>query len=273
MSENKKKLFKLMEAIAGDQNYETDKLIQKVNGENEELAIYTKHSYEKEVSVDNETKEIGSIKHWKKYDKDDKKAIGVAVYQTGEKSGMKFNVYNNKPALIKGYANVGDNNYLTVAKSPLFIIILLILLLLCGCLGIGSFLIKNNPAPTTPHENLAIADGQDWDGELAKGEESEAIAEQTEIPGYANLFVSKESPNINLINPTENTVYFKYIISENDKVLYETDLIKPDKMLTANLYDILTDGEHVLSFQINTYDIETQDACNGATQTVNIIKK
>ena len=270
---SKERLFHLVDVNPGEQDYETD-IIKGKNEDDEEISleIFTKRAYEKEVSEDMETAEVGTIKPWQEYKEKRKKSIGKAY--TDLENGLEFNVYKKKPLFVKGYAHVEDNKYVYVARNPIFLILLLLLLLLACCVGLWKFLPNSEvKVPEQVQELLPIADSEDWDGEYAKGEESEAIAEQTEIPGYANLFVSKESPTINLINPDGNTVYFKYIISENDVVLFETDLIEPNKMIPANLYDVLTDGEHVLKFQINTYDVETQAACNGATQTVHMIKK
>lgn len=270
---SKERLFHLVDVVSGEQDYETD-IIKGKNEDNEEISleIFTKRAYEKEVSEDIETAEVGTIKPWQEYKEDRKKSIGKAY--TSLEKGLEFNVYKKKPLFVKGYAHVEDNKYVYVARNPIFLILLLLLLLLGCFVGCWKLLPGSDvKVPEKVQELLPIADSEDWDGEYAKGEESEAIAEQTEIPGYANLFVSKDSPSINLINPDGNTVYFKYIISENDVVLFETDLIEPNKMIPANLYELLTEGEHVLKFQINTYDVETQAACNGATQTVNMIKK
>ena len=272
MAEKRFKLFHLVDALKTEENYDTKELTFKDEEDNKKkLVIYTKRAYEKEVCEDIDTIEVGTIKPWQKYDEDRKKSIGKAYIE--EREGLEFNVYKKKPWLIQGYACVEQNRYVYVAKRPLFIILLFGLFLFAGCLGLFNLFNPTQEIPEDIRELLPIADGEKWDGEYEKGEESAPIAEQTEIPGYANLFVSSEAPTINLINPTSNTVYFKYIISENDVVIYETDLIKPDEMISANLYDLLTDGEHTLKFQINTYDVETQAACNGATQKVNIMKK
>lgn len=275
MSEKKLKLFHLVDALKGSENYDTKDLTFKDEDNNKKkLTIYTKRAYEKEVSVDIDTIEVGTIKPWQEYKEDRKKSIGKAYIE--EKPGFEFNVYKKKPLLIQGYANVEQNRYVYVAQRPIFLILLLGLFLIAGCLGIFGLFNTNPdvvPVPEEVKELLPIADGEKWDGEYEKGEESTPIVEQTEIPGYANLFVSKDAPTINLINPDGNTVYFKYIISENDEVIFETDLIKPNEMIASNLYELLTDGTHKLKFQINTYDVETQAPCNGATQMVDIMKK
>ena len=67
--------------------------------------------------------------------------------------------------------------------------------------------------------------------------------------------------------------YFVYTISEGDKVIYETKAIEPNKMVSVNLKELLSKGEHNLSFAIATYDVKNQTACNGATQDVTVTVK
>ena len=74
--------------------------------------------------------------------------------------------------------------------------------------------------------------------------------------------------NLSLINPEENTVYLVYTIYENNEQIAATKAIKPGNMTDINLKDILSTGEHSLTIKINTYDIETHESCNGATQTI-----
>ena len=104
----------------------------------------------------------------------------------------------------------------------------------------------------------------------SNGQQSEGSSESIEIPGYSNLYVSSESPEILLINPDENTVYFVYTISKDNEVIYETKAIAPNKTISVNFKELLPVGEHDLTFQISTYDIETQAPCNGATQKVSM---
>ena len=123
--------------------------------------------------------------------------------------------------------------------------------------------------------DLQIANGQEWDGNLPQnGEQTTASAESIEIPGYAEMHLSAENKEIQLINPKDNTVYFVYTIKDDDdNVIYESQAIEPNKMISVNLYDLLEVGEHKLFFAISTYDIETKAPCNGATQEVAVFKK
>lgn len=274
MAEKKFKWFHILNVEKTEEDYET-KILKVKNLENkvEEISIYSKRAYEKEVTEDNDTIEVGCVKPWQKYDKDRKKTIGCAQTNPEQEKCVHLNVYKKKPLFIQGYASVGQNRYLYVAKRPILLFIILGIFSL-ALLGFGILnLLPKEVIPEQIIELLPIENAEDWDGEYAKGESTEAIAEQTEIPGYANLFVSKDSPNIPLINPENNTVYFKYVIKEGDTIIYETNLIEPNKMVNANLYDILIVGEHELTFHISTYDINTQVGCNGATQTVSIIKR
>ena len=175
-----------------------------------------------------------------------------------------------KPKKVLGYILVSENTYVAVLKSD-FIIPILLLFLFCFLL-IGCIIGYKSCSPDTPSlPNLEKESGEDWDGDLpSNGKNSEANSESTQIPGYTDLYVSAENPEIQLINPEGNTVYFQYTISENDTTIFETKAIAPNKMVTCNLKELLPVGEHTLNFSISTYDIETEAACNGATQEVKL---
>lgn len=152
-----------------------------------------------------------------------------------------------------------------VAAVIIAVIIIIILLLLRSCGGCGS---STNPSePSQP--GLEVEGDNKWDGTIHDSTET-AITETIEIPGYSDLGVSKDSPFIRLGNPEANTVYLQYQIVKNGEVIYETKAIKPGNMVEANMYDVLDTGENEVTININTYDVETETACNGATQTVTI---
>ena len=44
-------------------------------------------------------------------------------------------------------------------------------------------------------------------------------------------------------------------------------------LILVNLKELLSKGEHNLSFAIATYDVKNQTACNGATQDVTVTVK
>ena len=124
---------------------------------------------------------------------------------------------------------------------------------------------------TGNHPNLVVEEGKEWDGVMPTvGEASEQVAEFTEIPGYAKITITESMPELDLINPKGNTVYFVYTISENGEILHQTGGIEPDKYVSVNLYKLLSKGVHSLKIAIECYDLETQAVCNGAMQEVEV---
>lgn len=176
----------------------------------------------------------------------------------------------NKYHNIIGYVLVADNTYVAVIKKSVIVPILLCIAFIGIIIGLLWTLFKPTPA-TSDTPSLEFEQGSDWDGNMPQnGEQSKANSESIEIPGYSKLYVSSESPTIQLINPTGNTVYFVYTILENDSIVYESKAIEPSKMIYANLKELLPVGTHDVTFKISTYDTETQAACNGATQEVQV---
>lgn len=172
---------------------------------------------------------------------------------------------------------MNQNNENNSKKKKIIIIItliiIIILMLLC-CIGFKGCKDKENNPNNSPTPTMPIDDSEiDWDKEHEKGEETIYEMEYTEIPGYANLYVSQDKQGINLHNPPQNTVYFKYSIYEKDKLLFESDLISPDKMVQWKAYEQLSQGEHNLTFIVSCYDLKTQANCNGATQDVTLTVK
>lgn len=147
----------------------------------------------------------------------------------------------------------------------ILIIIILLLLKGCPCGGIS----QNTQNQNTP--SIEVEDDNKWDGQIHVASKAEVDNGTIAIPGYANLTVSKENSAVRLVNPEENTVYLKYALYEGDALVCETKAIKPGNMYEAELFGILGKGDHELSFVISTYDIETEEMCNGATQRVNLL--
>ena len=171
---------------------------------------------------------------------------------------------------LVGYLKVDDNTYIAILKQSILIPILLTFSGMAILIGL-LYTCINPPQPISNTSSLEFEQGSDWDGNMPQnGKQSKANTDSIEIPGYANLYVSSENPNIQLINPTGNTVYFVYTLLENDTTIYESKAIEPDKMINVNLKELLPIGTHTISFKISTYDVETQAACNGATQEVTI---
>lgn len=232
----------------------------------------------KDVQGKTNAKVVGSI-HLKETNKNN---VDVVIVDSNNKT-FQFEVENDTSTSgVMGYILVYDNTYIAIKKNSPFLFLLLGIAAICIIIAIVMFVKPTNQGDvntdTTVLEpvDLDIANAQDWNGELPQnGEQSVANSESIEIPGYAELHLNSENKEIQLINPEFNTVYFVYTIKdENDNVIYESQAIEPNKMISANLYDLLDAGEHKLFFAISTYDIDSRTPCNGATQEVSVeVKK
>lgn len=175
---------------------------------------------------------------------------------------------------------------------PILVLVLMLLLFRCGRTSPGEGSEGNLTGLNDSGEYVLpelAGDARDWDGELARsGTESAALIESIAIPGYSNIVVSSSEPYLSLINPQGNSVYMVYAIYDGDTLLFETGAIGPDKELDINLYELLCSQEvsagetgdsagEVYSkeewnivLRIATYDCETYEPCNGATQKVHV---
>ena len=97
--------------------------------------------------------------------------------------------------------------------------------------------------------------------------------EMIEVPGLMREYqVNKNNKELYLVNPKGNSVYFRYIISdEKGDILYQTNYIPPDKMERANLYEVLNSGEYKLLVKVETVDMESGSACNFVQMQTNVI--
>lgn len=183
-----------------------------------------------------------------------------------------YNEDNNK--YLVGFVLISNNTYVAVFKpiSPLWVLIPLgLIFLFIGCVFLYKDIMNNDVEGESIQNQLEIEDAGEWDGNMPQnGQSSGANAETIEIPGYADIHLSKNNPNVVLVNPDGNTVYFVYTIMDGDKVLHETKAIEPNKAVEINLRDLLELGEHQLVFSISCYDINTQEGCNGANQQVKV---
>lgn len=227
----------------------------------------------KDVQGKTNAKVVGSI-HLKETNKNN---VDVVVVESHNKT-FNFEIEkSDSTSGVMGYVLIFDNTYIAVKKNSLMLFVLLGIAAVC-LIG-GAILLVNGRQGEVSDEiapvELDIADGQNWDGTLPQnGEQSEANSESIEIPGYAEMHLSADNKEIQLINPEGNTVYFVYTITDDtDNVIYESQAIEPNKMISVNLYDLLDIGEHKLFFAISTYDIESKTPCNGATQEVLVFTK
>lgn len=122
-------------------------------------------------------------------------------------------------------------------------------------------------------DGLKIEEGVD--GNITN--QPEAVEEEhTEIPVYKMITVSEKQPYAYLGNPGTNHVYFSYHLKyEDGSTLYKTDaVVKPGRAFETDLYSIVKErGIYNITVEISTFDLETEESCNGAVQQVQLIVK
>ena len=187
-----------------------------------------------------------------------------------------FDVYRKSKLKVVGYLPVeGEDTYIAVVKPRnLFLLILLGvgIIAVLAMLMVFAFGHKDTSSDdsTNSKPEITIASGEPFDGNIDNGQATpeEAEMKYIEVPGYSEIYVTPGT-TVDLANPESNNVYFKYTITEDDTVLYETDYIKPGEKIDWNAaQNIIGSGEHSLIFAITTLSVGTQEPCNGATFAV-----
>lgn len=222
--------------------------------------------------------QVISKKEFNKISKDTKvDIIGFSVLEKYTKKHEKYkrirkmNYVNNKDYVVTDdiggitykYADLGSNNYIAI-KLPLLAILipLLILLMLIGLVG---FILLDKDT-----SNKIILDNGveiDLNKQPMVGEQ-EGIA----MPGLGISYIlTAEQPVFNLINPENNTVYFKYKVKANKELIYETEWITPNRMIEANLWEILEAGTYDLDLDIETLDCLTETPCTTSSLSTKLV--
>lgn len=222
---------------------------------------------------------VGNFKHWrrirKKKREKNEKIIGVVRVLASDRQKKKdgeiskdFHLFKPESARIrtKGYAYLGKNRFVRVERRLSLLIILIPLLLLLLFCGI---FYCNNDNDRDDDGGIDIEDAVDYSDDET-GAADDAIVEYTEIPGFVDKTYTDLDRVIKLYNPKGNTVYFQYLLYENDEVIFETDWIAPNKMVEYNIYENLSSGSHDIKIVINTCDIDTYAVCSGANQEITV---
>lgn len=112
---------------------------------------------------------------------------------------------------------------------------------------------------------------------LSDGNDVESVSDDyTEVPVFRNLTVDRQSPNLYLGNPDRNTVYFRYKVSLKEeggtlRTLYDQDaVVEPGRAFEVDFYHLLDPGTYTLVIDISTFDLETMQRYNGATQEADL---
>ncbi len=227
------------------------------------------------------------VKYTNQYIKKHQKKLKGETYK-------KYDLYEAKKHSCYGYAEVGENEFVRLQRrNPL--IILLIGLLSLGLLVGAGIIIHNNLTEIQEEirEILEVDDTVDAGDGNNSGDDTQIIQETYEIPYVPYVKLTEKEPNLYLINPDGNTVYFAYTLyidtngngtiekSEavdaegNSKAFYKTKLIPPGQMMEADLVSILGKGEYKVIQKINAYNYapgmeDDQSPCNGSNLTTTI---
>ena len=134
-----------------------------------------------------------------------------------------------------------------VLLTKLTIIIIGLLTMICIAGG-TLYVIKKQEKPSLEVSNSQItADNPN----LTKHTDDQYF----ELVGFGQLEISEGNPYINLINPSENSVYLSFDVIYKDESLYQSNLIEPGKMEQYDVYSSLDAGEHTITYSINVYDL------------------
>ena len=136
---------------------------------------------------------------------------------------------------------------LSFKKLIITICILLALIVIAGC----SLLLTNKQEPLKTLSNKQV---QAENPNLINKSDDQYF----ELMGFGQLQIDSEDRYINLINPSENSVYLSFDVIYNGKSLYKTDLIEPGKMEQYDVYSCLNAGEQTIYYSIDVYDLIDQ---------------
>lgn len=190
-------------------------------------------------------------------------------------SNIDFNVFKKKHRLFhktEGYIPVGTdgNEFIEIVKIRFLPIILLILLLL-GMLLCFNYCNSNIDGKNPWRPTIQDFSNQWQDEDITKSQNS------IDVIGFTAISVDSKTDNakVSLINPDGNPCYFKfYIYTESGVLLYESDLVPPDKEITKiTLNTKLEEGSHKGYVFIETFELETGNEMNSAKFDIDIISR
>lgn len=118
----------------------------------------------------------------------------------------------------------------------------------------------------------------DWDGSVPEAPKGNAKAENIKLPGYPKIYLPAGQTDVEatLGNPEGNPCFFKYklVLKDTGEVLYESKQVPPGEAIARlTLNRALDAGEYPAVLQIETANIATQEAMNGANmETVLVVE-
>lgn len=188
-----------------------------------------------------------------------------------------YEILKKRPRFTKllGCVKIGENTYINYAKRRLFPIFLPIIFILLIILFIIFIWFKpNKDEPKQPSKGLA--DTVVSDGIVTNNDLFIDNGGYITFAGYDLVYATEDEPTILLENPDTNDVYFTYEIILNetgDVLLEESDLIPPGQALPWDAYSVLDKGEHIVTFNIYSYDMTNTEIAYTPAVMDNILVK
>ena len=184
-------------------------------------------------------------------------------------------VYEEKTAhkAVKGYIQIGDNQFIAIEKSShiwlLFLLLALGIFLLCF-----SFCGRSDvPTDTSVSKPWVPTIDQHID-EFSTG--STQTAQQIKIAGFSKWHIPAGETDdlpISLKNPEGNPCYFSFAITltDTDETIYQSDMVPPGSSLhQITIQRPLPEGTYQAVLHISTNDLTTGRAMNGAKLNLTI---
>lgn len=171
--------------------------------------------------------------------------------------------------VIKGYIDVGDDNFIAIErKHPMILILPLFSVLLLLLFLSGNFPYSPTDKPWIPDIDPGIHD-------TLPDEDTDSRGKSIIINGFTDWSLpAGETENLPILleNPKGNPCYFTFsIILSDGAVLYESKQIPPGNRIGfITINQSLTEGKYAAELVIRTNDVETGAPMNSAKSKITI---
>lgn len=244
------------------------KVSVKINGERRKLECYSCAVFGK--FSDAEDAEIVGYTNLRAPKHNDDKAIGtLSFYQN-----TFAYVYAKKSALksVKGYFQVGKNQYVAVERPCVLLWLFLILLAFLMVL-LFAFCGRSNDLPITDNPWFPTVDQHI--GESVTDTEKSTVP-QIKIAGFSAWHVpagQTENIPIALKNPDGNPCYFSFaiVLADTEEIIYQSDMVPPGEAIRKiSISKPLAEGTYSARILIRTNELETGREMNSANLNLTI---
>ncbi len=191
----------------------------------------------------------------------------IGELSAGDQSETVYAVSKMPHASIKGYVQVGENEFLAVVKDVLLLWLLLLLLLLALAVGLGfgiHYAVTTGAEPETT-KPAGVVDDNAVLGipDLSVPDKMDTAGRQIEAKGIPemNLAAGQIEQTFVFTNPENNPCYFKIevVLADTGEVIYTSNLLPPGYSISKfNLDRALDAGEYKAIVRINTFTFDKE---------------